>query len=65
MDGAVETLPGRYEQFYRLLCDALLVGGPPPVDPREALAALRVIEAAQASAESGTGVVLEGSGDQR
>ena len=65
VDGAVETLPGRYEQFYRLLCDALLVGGPPPVDPREALAALQVIEAAQASAESGTGVVLEGSGDQR
>jgi predicted dehydrogenase len=30
------------------------MGGPPPVDPGEALDVLRVIEAAQESARSGT-----------
>ena len=58
VEGAVETLPGEYEAFYRLLRDALVAGGPPPVDPREALAALRVIEAARASAQRRTQVVL-------
>lgn len=58
VEGAVETLPGEYEAFYRLLRDALVAGGTPPVDPREALAALRVIEAARASAQRGVQVVL-------
>ena len=47
IDGPVETLPGAYETFYALLRDALLSGGKAPVDPADALATLRVIEAAR------------------
>ena len=42
--------PGNWPAFYALLRDALRSGGAPPVDPRDALAALRVIEAARTSA---------------
>jgi predicted dehydrogenase len=52
VDGQVETLPGAYEQFYALLRDALLHGGPPPVAPEDSINALRVIEAARRSADS-------------
>lgn len=58
IDGPVETLPGSYERFYELLRDALLSGGPPPVDPADAAATLKVIEAAQLSAGSGTVIEL-------
>ena len=58
VDGSLETLPGAYERYYALLRDALLTGGPPPVDPTGAAASLRVIEAAQQSASSGTVVTL-------
>ena len=58
VDGPVETLPGCYEQFYQALCDALTQGGPPPVDPADAVASLRVIEAARRSAQSGEVVRL-------
>jgi predicted dehydrogenase len=58
IDGPVETLPGAYEQYYTLLRKALLVGGPPPVDPTSVVATLRVIEAAQQSARSGNVVTL-------
>jgi len=54
IDGSLETLPGAYERYYALLRDALLTGGPPPVDPAGAVASLRVIEAAQQSASTGT-----------
>jgi len=54
IDGPVETLPGAYERYYELLCDALISGGPPPVDPADALDTLHVIEAAKRSASSGT-----------
>ena len=50
VEGRVETLPGAYERYYALLRDALMSGGPPPVDPAGAVDALRVIEAAQHSA---------------
>ena len=53
IDGAVETLPGTYETYYALLRDALLHGGPPPVDPNEVVQVLRVIEAVQQSAREG------------
>lgn len=46
-------LPGAYEQFYTFLRVALVMGGPPPVDPVEVLDTLRVIEAAQESARRG------------
>ncbi|GAC1615698.1 MAG: Gfo/Idh/MocA family oxidoreductase [Ktedonobacteraceae bacterium] len=58
LDSAIETLPGSYEQFYALLRDALLTGGPPPVDAREVLTTLKVIEAAQESARNGRVVAL-------
>ena len=49
IDGPVEMLPGGYERYYALLRDALNTGGPPPVDPKDAVATLRIIEAAQQS----------------
>jgi len=58
IDGSLETPPGAYERFYTLLRDALLTGGPPPVDPADAVASLRIIEAAQQSARSRTIVEL-------
>jgi predicted dehydrogenase len=57
-DGPVETMPGCYECFYALLRDALLSGGPPPVEPASAMATLKIIEAAQLSAGSNTVIVL-------
>jgi predicted dehydrogenase len=44
-------LPGAYERFYELLRDALITGGPPPVNPADSVATLRVIEAAQQSVQ--------------
>ncbi|HVF78409.1 MAG TPA: Gfo/Idh/MocA family oxidoreductase [Solirubrobacteraceae bacterium] len=44
--------PGAYEQFYADLRDALTAGTPMPVDPRDSVAALRVIQAARDSARS-------------
>jgi scyllo-inositol 2-dehydrogenase (NADP+) len=52
IDGPVETLPGAYETFYTLLRDALLTGGKLPVEPIDAVAMLRVIEAARESARN-------------
>jgi scyllo-inositol 2-dehydrogenase (NADP+) len=54
----VETLPGSYEAYYAGIAAALLDGAPVPVDPRDALAALVVLEAARHSAESGTVVSI-------
>ena len=54
IDGAIETLPGSYESYYTLVRDALLQNGPPPVDPADALITLRIIEAAQQSAQNST-----------
>ena len=38
---------GDWPRFYALLRDALLSGAPPPVDPQDAVASLRVLEAAR------------------
>lgn len=43
--------PGDWGRFYALLAGALHEGGPPPVDPADAVATLRVLEHARASAE--------------
>jgi predicted dehydrogenase len=51
-DGPLESVPGGYEQFYGQLTTALRDGGPPPVNPMDAIATLRVIEAARLSARS-------------
>lgn len=56
----VESAPGRYEAFYAAMRDALREGAPVPVDPREALLALRVIEAARESARTGQVVTFSG-----
>ena len=45
---------GAYEQFYAGVRDALLGKAAMPVDPRDSVAALRVIDAARASARTGT-----------
>jgi predicted dehydrogenase len=47
---AVPTLVGDYGAFYRSLAEALVSGGPMPVDPNDAVASLDVIEAARRSA---------------
>jgi predicted dehydrogenase len=58
IDSPIETLPGAYEQYYALLRDALMTGGPPPVDPANVVTALKVIEAAQRSAQTNAIVEL-------
>ena len=42
----VPTEPGRYTAFYVALADAIRGGGPPPVDPEDAVVVLEIIEAA-------------------
>ncbi len=58
VDGRVETAPGSYETYYALVRDAIRSGGAPPVSLAEAVAALRVIEAARESAQTGTVIHL-------
>lgn len=41
---AVEPQRGAYGEFYRLLAEHLINGGPIPVDPMEAVASLEIIE---------------------
>ena len=45
----VPPVPGNWRRFYELLRDALREGGAPPVDPHDAVATLRVLEAAARS----------------
>jgi predicted dehydrogenase len=49
---------GDWPRFYALLARALRDGDPPPVDPRDAVATLRVLEAARHSAMSREVVTL-------
>lgn len=50
VDGAVETMAGRYEVVYAELAAALRDGQPLPVNPRDALLTTRIIEAARTAA---------------
>ncbi|QUH01471.1 Gfo/Idh/MocA family oxidoreductase [Saccharopolyspora erythraea] len=50
----VPTEPGRYQAFYDAVVSALRDGGPLPVDPRDSVAGIEIIEAARRSAENGT-----------
>lgn len=52
------TLPGRYTDYYAAIAAALRDGAPAPVDPRDAVSALDVIEAARRSADEGRVVEL-------
>lgn len=54
----VVTRPGAYQDFYRGVADHLLDRAPPPVDIRDAVAGLQVLEAATESAGSGRVVTL-------
>ncbi|MCX5215182.1 Gfo/Idh/MocA family oxidoreductase [Kitasatospora sp. NBC_00240] len=59
-DGAAPypTLPGDYPAFYAGVVRSLCEGAPAPVDPRDAVAALTVLEAARRSAAEGRTVTL-------
>lgn len=52
------TIPGDYPQFYRELDQAVRGLGPAPVDPTDAAATLRIIEAARESSTTHTVVSL-------
>jgi predicted dehydrogenase len=43
----VQTEPGAYQQYYAGIAAALLDGAPAPVDPRDAVLALEVLETAR------------------
>ena len=49
----VRTEPGAYQRFYEGVVAALRGQAPPPVDPDDAVAALRVLDAARRSAADG------------
>jgi len=55
----VRTEPGAYQRFYAGVAEALRDGGPPPVDPSDAVAGLEVIEAARRSAADGAVITIE------
>jgi predicted dehydrogenase len=54
----VPAQPGDWPRFYALTVQALRGEGPPPVDPADAVAALRVLEAARSSAATGDAVTM-------
>ena len=56
---AIPTEVGGYQRFYEGVVNALRNDGPPPVDPRDSVAALEVIEAAQISAAERRVVAVE------
>jgi len=55
----VRPAQGDYRRFYVAVRDALLSGTPMPVDPLDAVAVLRVIEGARASAARGRRIDLD------
>src|SRR5688572_12330589 len=48
----VRSEPGAYQQFYAGVVASLRDGAPPPVDPEDAVAGLKIIEAARSQAEA-------------
>jgi predicted dehydrogenase len=56
----IRPAAGDYPGFYAAIRDALIGGGPLPVDPSDAVEVLRIIEAARSSAERGCVVELAG-----
>ena len=58
---SAHLLPGAYQRFYEGVVSWLRDGAPAPVDPRDSLACLRVLEAARRSAQTNSVIELEGS----
>jgi predicted dehydrogenase len=59
-EGPEGILPGAYQRFYEGVVSWLRDGAPPPVDPKDSLACLRVLEAVRRGAESRSVIELEG-----
>lgn len=55
----IQREPGAWPSYYRAVADSILGRGPAPVDPRDVVADLRVIEAARESASTGQAIVLD------
>jgi predicted dehydrogenase len=55
----VSPEPGDWPRFYALMHESLTAASPPPVDPRDAVEALRILEAARQSARTGAVVAPE------
>ena len=53
-------LPGGYDRFYEGVVAWLRDDAPPPVDPRDSLACMRVLDAARRSAQTHSVIELEG-----
>ncbi len=53
-------MPGAYQRFYEGVVSWLRDGAPPPVDPQDSLACLRVLDAARRSAQTRSVIELEG-----
>ena len=58
-EAALPVLPGRWLGYYEAMAAAVRDEGPVPVDPADARAGLRLIEAARASAAEGRTIRLE------
>jgi predicted dehydrogenase len=56
---AVPSERGDWPRFYELLAHALREGGPPPVDPWDAVETLRILDLARQSAATDTVLTLE------
>ncbi len=57
----VETEPGDYPAFYRGVVESLRTGGDPPVDVRESIEGLEVLESARESSRTGAVVPMPAS----
>lgn len=55
----IPTVPGRWQRFWELFRDAVRGDGPPPVDPRDSVRVLEVLDAAERSAATGEAQSLE------
>lgn len=56
----VESEAGAYQRYYAGVAEALRSGGPPPVDARESIQVIEVLEAARESSRTGEVVELPG-----
>ncbi|MEU6559285.1 Gfo/Idh/MocA family protein [Nocardia nova] len=50
----IPTIPGDWRLFYRMMTEAITNGGPVPVDARDAVETLKILERAQTAARGGS-----------